>query len=62
VEDIVSAIEDLNEKIAELEAEFWPLVREGKYETPEARALAERVRELKDRRAATMRPDANDEA
>ena len=54
-------LNELNEQIAVLEADFWPLVREGKYDEPEARALAEKIRELKDRRAALMR-SSSDEA
>jgi hypothetical protein len=52
--------EDLNEQIAELEAQFWPLVREGQYDTAKARALADQIHELRAQRRGTV-PEPDDE-
>jgi hypothetical protein len=48
---------DIREQVAELEAEFWPLVHDGKYDTPEARELADRIHEMRARLRAEPKPD-----
>jgi hypothetical protein len=45
-------LNDLNEAIAEAEAEYWPMVRNGEYDGPEAMALRDKIRALREERRA----------
>lgn len=49
----MSALEELNQKIAVAEARLWPMVRDAGY-GPEAEALAARISDMRAERRAIL--------